>query len=121
MKTNAATSLPEWPFVGFLPGNFMDYFLSEIPDQQIKQEKEKARQLRKSRWWADKLARGVCHYCQQQFPSGELTMDHLVPLVRGGKSTRGNLVPACKECNNRKKYLLPIEWEEFLERLRSKD
>jgi hypothetical protein len=26
------------------------------------------------------------------------------------------LVPACKECNNRKKYLLPLEWEEFLQR-----
>jgi hypothetical protein len=23
-------------------------------------------------------------------------------------------VPACKECNNRKKYLLPIEWDEYL-------
>jgi 5-methylcytosine-specific restriction endonuclease McrA len=39
--------------------------------------------------------------------------------VRGGKSTRGNVVPACKECNNRKKYLLPVEWEEYLETLKS--
>lgn len=41
-------------------------------------------------------------------------MDHLVPLSRGGKSSRNNVVPACKECNSRKKYLLPIEWEEFI-------
>jgi 5-methylcytosine-specific restriction endonuclease McrA len=33
-------------------------------------------------------------------------MDHIVPLIRGGKTTRGNVVPACKECNNKKKYLL---------------
>ena len=36
-------------------------------------------------------------------------MDHLIPLVRGGKSTKGNIVPACKDCNNKKKYALP--WE----------
>jgi 5-methylcytosine-specific restriction protein A len=26
-------------------------------------------------------------------------------------------VPACKDCNNKKKYLLPIEWEEYLKTL----
>jgi 5-methylcytosine-specific restriction endonuclease McrA len=51
-------------------------------------------------------------------PPGELTLDHIVPVARGGRSTKGNCVPACKECNNRKKHLLPIEWEEFLEKLR---
>ncbi len=44
-------------------------------------------------------------------------MDHRIPLSRGGASDRENLVPACKECNNRKKYLLPHEWDEHLERL----
>ena len=38
-------------------------------------------------------------------------MDHLVPLVRGGRSTKGNLVPACKECNTAKKQRLAFEWE----------
>jgi 5-methylcytosine-specific restriction endonuclease McrA len=50
----------------------------------------------------------------------ELTLDHIVPIIRGGKSTRGNCVPSCKECNNRKKHLLPIEWEEYLQRLKEK-
>jgi len=92
----------------------MDYFITDIGEQQIKQEKEKARELRRSRWWSERIARGLCHYCGNRFPPAELTMDHIVPITRGGKSTRGNLVPACKECNNRKKYLLPIEWEEYL-------
>ena len=30
-------------------------------------------------------------------------MDHIVPLAQGGKSTRGNTVPCCKLCNNKKK------------------
>jgi len=44
-------------------------------------------------------------------------MDHVVPLVRGGRSRRGNVVPACKDCNNQKKSLLPVEWEEYLRQL----
>ena len=36
-------------------------------------------------------------------------MDHLVPLARGGKSSKGNVVPACKSCNTNKKYHLPEE------------
>jgi 5-methylcytosine-specific restriction protein A len=47
----------------------------------------------------------------------ELTMDHVVPLVRGGRSTRGNCVAACKECNNRKKHMLPVEWQAYLDQL----
>jgi 5-methylcytosine-specific restriction endonuclease McrA len=41
-------------------------------------------------------------------------MDHIIPLTRGGKGSRNNVVPACKECNNRKKYLLPMEWEDYV-------
>ncbi|RNC69891.1 MAG: HNH endonuclease [Desulfuromonadales bacterium] len=93
----------------------MDYFIVEVSEQEVRREKEKARELRRSQWWKNRLARGGCHYCGKLFPPEELTMDHLVPIIRGGKSTRGNVVPACKECNNRKKYLLPVEWEEFLE------
>jgi len=44
-----------------------------------------------------------------------LTMDHIVPIARGGRSTKSNVVPACKTCNNAKKQLLPMEWEEYLE------
>ena len=45
-------------------------------------------------------------------------MDHLIPIIRGGKSVQGNLVPACKDCNNKKKYLLPAEWEEHVASLK---
>jgi hypothetical protein len=27
-------------------------------------------------------------------------------------------VPACKDCNNRKKALVPVEWQAYLDRLR---
>ena len=97
----------------------LDPFIIEVSEKEIRAEREKARALRKTQWWHTKISRGVCHYCGRKFPPAELTMDHLVPVIRGGKSTRGNCVAACKDCNNRKKYMLPIEWQEYLDRLAS--
>ena len=95
-----------------------DFFITDLTEQEIRRERDKGRDLRRSRWWQNRLARGICHYCGGTFPPGELTMDHLVPVARGGKSTPGNVVPACRECNSRKKYLLPMEWDEYLEKMR---
>lgn len=82
-----------------------------IPEEEeIRKEKAKARELRASQWWKRKCARGVCHYCGRKVPPRELTMDHVVPISRGGKTTRGNVVPCCKACNTRKKSRLPTEW-----------
>jgi 5-methylcytosine-specific restriction protein A len=69
----------------------------------------KARAMRKTAWWQALLQKGICHYCGGKFKPGELSMDHIVPVSRGGKSTKGNIVPCCKECNNNKKYLTPAE------------
>jgi 5-methylcytosine-specific restriction endonuclease McrA len=87
-------------------------------EEFIKREKAKARRLRKTRWWRRQVERGICYYCGRRVPASELTMDHKIPLSRGGTSDKSNIVPACKECNNKKKYLLPWEWEEYLKRLR---
>ena len=83
--------------------------LNVLVGANIKREREKARELRNSTWWKNLLAKGECYYCHKKFPADELTMDHIVPVARGGKSNRGNIVPCCKECNNRKKYLTPAE------------
>jgi 5-methylcytosine-specific restriction endonuclease McrA len=96
-------------------------FIPHVTEEEIRWEKEKARKLRATRWWRQKKERGMCHYCNRKVGPGELTMDHIVPLVRGGKSTKSNIVPACKECNNKKKYLLPIEWEDYLRGFRKED
>ena len=92
-----------------------DFFITQISEGEIKKEKGKARVLRKTRWWQQKLARGICYYCTRKVPPPQLTMDHIVPLIRGGKTTRGNVAPVCKECNSKKKYLLPMEWEAYLQ------
>jgi len=89
----------------------------DTDDMVVNQERRKARELRQSQWWKRQLARGRCYYCGKSFSPRQLTMDHIVPLSRGGKSKKGNVVPACKNCNNKKKYMLPIEWEAYLESL----
>ncbi len=95
----------------------MIHELEEISEQDIRREKEKARHLRQSAWWMRKIQKGECYYCHRIVGRNGLTMDHVVPLSRGGKSRKGNIVPACKQCNSKKKYLLPIEWEEYLKSL----
>jgi 5-methylcytosine-specific restriction endonuclease McrA len=97
----------------------MDYFIATVTEQELRREKQKARDLRKTQWWKRKCSAGRCYYCGREVPPRELTMDHIVPIIRGGKSTKNNVVPACKECNNKKKHSLPVEWEEYLERLKN--
>jgi len=96
----------------------MVFHAPEVNEEEIKREKEKARKLKRSEWWLRRINRGVCYYCKREVGREQLTMDHVVPLSRGGKSKKGNIVPACKECNNKKKYLLPIEWDAYLESLK---
>lgn len=95
-----------------------DFFWPVVGDDEIAREKAKARELRQSQWWKRRRSEGVCHWCGREVPPRELTMDHVVPLVRGGRTQKANVVPACAECNAKKKYLLPMEWEEYLERTR---
>jgi 5-methylcytosine-specific restriction endonuclease McrA len=94
-------------------------FFVEVDESHVKIEKQKARDLRSSQWWKQKCAKGVCHYCGKKIPAKELTMDHIVPIIRGGKSTKGNVVACCKACNSEKKYMLPMEWEAYIERLKN--
>ena len=95
----------------------MDFWNDGLSEEELRRERAKARDLRKSQWWQNRIAAGHCHYCGRQVPPRELTLDHVVPLVRGGRSTRGNCVPACKDCNNKKQHLLPIEWQAYLDTL----
>lgn len=95
-------------------------FAYDLEESDLKRERRKARELRESQWWKRRVAKGECHYCGSPTPAAELTMDHIVPIARGGKSTRGNVAPCCKSCNNTKKQLLPMEWEVYLKKLTSK-
>ena len=91
---------------------------SEADQQIIRREKQKARALRQSQWWKNSRACNICYYCKTDTPARKLTMDHVVPLARGGRSIKSNLVPCCKACNNLKKNLLPLEAGKLLNNFR---
>ena len=46
-----------------------------------------------------------CQYCGGRFVHGELTFDHVIPRVDGGRTSWTNIVAACSPCNTRKDRL----------------
>lgn len=80
-----------------------------VDEAHIRRERERARVLRKSPWWQAQLAQGQCHYCKGHFDADALTMDHLIPVARGGTSDKSNVVPACFACNQSKAAQTPAE------------
>lgn len=85
-----------------------NWFIAASPEHQ-KREKAKARELRQSQWWKQQLGKGLCSYCGNKFPPAELTMDHVVPIARGGVSSKKNCVPCCKTCNTKKGHKTKAE------------
>jgi len=53
--------------------------------------------------------RNTCQFCGGVFAASELTLDHVVPRSRGGRSSWENLVACCYQCNNRKGDRTPEE------------
>jgi len=51
----------------------------------------------------------VCQYCNLQFPQKELTLDHVHPISKGGRTSWENIVSACNPCNSRKGNKLNIK------------
>jgi 5-methylcytosine-specific restriction endonuclease McrA len=51
-----------------------------------------------------------CHWCCTPLIPKTVTIDHVVPLARGGKHCNDNLVAACKSCNTSKNDNLVHEW-----------
>jgi len=52
-------------------------------------------------------ANGHCHYCGKE---AKLTLDHVIPLSKGGKHSKENVVPACGHCNFSKGTKTVEEW-----------
>lgn len=54
--------------------------------------------------------RVACHWCGHNIPKGHRTVDHVIPLAKGGTHCVTNLVPSCAPCNRKKHTKLPHEW-----------
>ena len=52
--------------------------------------------------------RNICQYCGEP-GHNDLTIDHVIPISKGGKSTFDNCVASCFKCNSTKNDSLPSE------------
>jgi len=54
----------------------------------------------------------TCQYCNTPYGKSNLTLDHVLPLSKGGKTSWENIVAACGPCNHSKgdkKHMKPIK------------
>lgn len=51
---------------------------------------------------------GCCAYCGDR--PDKITLDHVVPKIKGGTTSMQNLVPACARCNVKKNHCDVWEW-----------
>lgn len=84
-------------------------YIATVDEAHVRRERAAARLMRDSSWWKQQIGRGECYLCGGKFTREELTMEHLIPLSRGGRSTKKNIVVACKQCNSLKKNLTVAE------------
>lgn len=90
------------------PSAFADQVRQTQAVRRIRKVAGDVRRVSRADWVA--LCRrfgGCCAYCGRE---AKLTMDHVVPLCRGGRHALGNILPACAWCNASKGRLLLVEW-----------
>jgi DNA-directed RNA polymerase subunit RPC12/RpoP len=64
----------------------------------------------------------VCHYCGKKITlKEELTVDHVVPVSKGGVNSEDNFVISCKACNSEKADLNAERYAEFLNIIKTMD
>ena len=56
-----------------------------------------------------------CHYCGKKLEADEITIDHLLPRSRGGKTDKSNLAICCGKCNSEKSSMTEQEYWKYLE------
>ena len=82
------------------------------PEIQPEEDRTKRGQSKKyGRWKAWRLttkAGGVCYLCGKPLTYETATVDHVVPLSRGGMDAPHNWALACHECNAAKGSALPV-------------
>ena len=69
-----------------------------------------------------KISKGnpiFCRYCNKELTLWNISVDHYVPLHAGGSHSTGNFRFCCKRCNYYKMGLLPSEWEDLIDALRT--
>jgi 5-methylcytosine-specific restriction endonuclease McrA len=51
----------------------------------------------------------TCQYCNEPYPTADLTFDHVIPVAQGGRKDWENIVTCCVMCNRKKGGRTPAE------------
>lgn len=54
-----------------------------------------------------------CYYCKEEIPKDLRTLEHILPLNRGGLHTSTNITMACLKCNTSKRDMTEKEFKNF--------
>lgn len=63
--------------------------------------------------------KGLCYYCNGDISGGKHTVDHYIPIAKGGSNGPDNIVIACARCNCSKSDKLPDEFFSYLAKFAS--
>ncbi len=89
--------------------------MSNMKSSAKRKEKYKDKEFAKSR-----VVR--CYYCNEKLKRKQATVDHFIPLTRGGEDRKTNFVISCSHCNYVKAATRPGIFliKKFMERLPKK-
>lgn len=87
----------------------MDFASDTIEERYIFSYEERKAALKRSR--------GICACCGKKLTTKTMTMDHIIPISRGGTNEPENLIALCEPCNKQKGNLLymPIGYYKAME------
>lgn len=74
---------------------------------------EEGRKLSSYRFRLRRRQNSLCHYCGNYMHSSDTTADHVIPVIRGGKTEWSNLVACCIGCNKMKSDMTDVEFSKF--------
>lgn len=69
--------------------------------------KHRTKRLAFNKQWAIKnkehRRQFICYYCNDQYSSDRLHIDHVIPVSKGGKHSSDNICKSCDSCNLKKR------------------
>lgn len=84
-----------------------------LREQQRRALKKQALGVFKLQDWKEikKKYKNACPACGRKEPEVKLTVDHIIPLSKGGKHDKSNIQPLCLNCNSRK-HTYTCKWNQ---------
>lgn len=91
---------------------YYPYDTEDIEGDKLKEKQKRRKYTVEERKIIYDKSNGHCQLCGRKIPFDSMTLDHVIPLSKGGKDTMENIQPTCSVCNRIKTDILPMEFME---------